>query len=228
MVLIIVFVVYRFCMNIKKNKSFYLPEEISIDLEKINDLKYSILSEVIKLNNSDETGNLNKIPVWHDWPEKELYNKNGTWKVFPFFAFGTWVNKNCVRCPSVFKFIKNIKGLKLAVLSKLSPGMKLKYHWGWAKHSNYVIKCHYGLVVPEGCYISVYDNGKEERQYHEQFKWLIFDDSKQHYAENTSDDDRIVLIIDVERPPNIEIGKSDVGNSKELLEIVKYFKEHKI
>lgn len=53
---------------------------------------------------------------------------------------------------------------------------------------------------------------------------MIFDDSKTHYAHNQSNEDRIVLIVDVARPDNIEIGTSDIGDSKELIEIINYFK----
>jgi hypothetical protein len=62
------------------------------------------------------------------------------------------------------------------------------------------------------------------KKYHNKFEWLIFDDSKIHSAENLSDADRIVLIIDVERPRNIAIGKSEIGDTKELLEIVNNIK----
>lgn len=170
----------------------------------------------------------NKI-YWHDWPEKELYNEsepNG-WTIYPFFAFGIWVKDNCKKCPIITKFIKSIPRLKLATLSKLKGGTKLNEHEGWASHSNYVIRCHYGLIIPKNlCYIYVRDNktNKEEKKFHKKFEWLIFDDSKTHYAHNQSNEDRIVLIVDVARPDNIEIGTLDIGDSKELIEIIDYFR----
>jgi aspartyl/asparaginyl beta-hydroxylase (cupin superfamily) len=54
---------------------------------------------------------------------------------------------------------------------------------------------------------------------------MCFDDSKTHYAENSSDSDRVVLIVDIIRPNNIQTGKSDVTDSKELLEIIDYFRK---
>lgn len=215
--ILVVFLIIKTNKNNKiKNKLFYNVDEIDNNLSKIDSIKYDVLEETLGIYQDD---------VWKDWPETELYEKNGSWKIFPFFAFNTWVPENCEKCPMIFNFIKNIKGLKLATLSKLSPGMKLKPHKGWGNHSNYVIRCHYGIIVPENCYVFVKNNEFEKIKYHEQFKWLIFDDSKVHYAENKSTDDRIVLILDVERPDNIKRGSSKVGDSKELIEIVNYFRQ---
>jgi aspartyl/asparaginyl beta-hydroxylase (cupin superfamily) len=199
-------------------KFFFETSEICDQLETIDNVSADILNESLGIFGSE----------WNDWPEKYLYDKEGQWKIFPFFAFDLWVEDNCRKCPKTYKFLKGIKGLRLATFSKLSPGMKLKPHRGWASHSNYVIRCHFGLVVPEGCYVSVSDEEKEMKKYHKKFEWLIFDDSKTHYAENKSKNDRIVLILDIERPSRIKIGTSDIGDSKELIEIVNYFKSKNI
>lgn len=227
----IVFLILVYCSNnslynIKKDKLFYDVTEINPQLLDIDKIKKKIFTETENIYLSNN--------LWNDWPEKYLYNDSNPdgWKIFPFYAFGIWVEKNCNLCPEITKFLKSISGLKLATLSKLKPKTKLNKHEGWASHSNHVIRCHYGLVVRENCcYIYVEDIGGKKNngiKYHKKFEWLCFDDSKTHYAENSSDIDRIVLIVDIERPANIEIGKSDVGDTKELLEIVNYFKKKKI
>jgi aspartyl/asparaginyl beta-hydroxylase (cupin superfamily) len=222
-IIIIILCVLKVKFCIKNNYFFYEPEEINKNLLNIEKYKYDILSETLMINNDNGDNDM-----WTNWPEKELYYKKGQWKIYPFYAFGIWVNDNCIQCPSIYNFLKQIKGLKLATLSKLSPGMKLTAHKGWASHSNHVIRCHYGIIVPNGCYINVAENNINENKFHKQFEWLIFDDSKTHFAENSSDDERIVLIIDVERPDHIPIGQSKVGDSKELLEIIKYYKNKNI
>ena len=136
----------------KKDKLFYGIEEINSQLKKIDKIKNKIL---------EETENIcSKSNLWNEWVEKYLYensNPNG-WVIFPFYAFGIWVDKNCNMCPTITKFLKSIKGLELATLSRLKPHTKLNPHEGWASHSNHVIRCHYGLVVPEDmCYIYVQD-----------------------------------------------------------------------
>jgi len=198
----------------KLDKFFYDIDEICPELNNIVPYSSEILNETHRALNSK----------WQDWPETELYEKNGQWKIFPFYAFGIWETENCNNCPAIYNFLKQIPGLKLATLSKLTAGMKLKPHKGWASHSNHVIRCHYGLIVPENCYISVIEGNDQMITYHNKFKWLLFDDSKIHFAENKSNSDRVVLIVDVERPPHVKTGTSPVGDSKELLEIIEYFR----
>ena len=243
-IIIIICIIFIYFINYKKDKCFYNVNEIDINLNNIDKIRDEIYEETIKINKKE-----NK---WQDWVEKNLYNKTETksWKIFPFYAFGTWANDNCKACPIITKFLKSLKNLKLATLSKLSSKIKLVPHRGWGFHSNNVIRCHYGIVVPKLCYISVsnyepnitklplYENNKykidnypnninynnELIQFHKKFEWVIFDDSKTHYAENLSDEDRIVLIIDIERPRNIKQGTSQIGDTKELNDIIKYYK----
>lgn len=221
--IIIIFLLVIIICSHKKNKLSYDISEISDDLIKIDTLKNDIYNEMMSVYTQKND--------WKDWPEKNLYDiKNkGTWKIYPFYAFNIWENKNCNSCPILTTYLKSIKGLKLATLSCLSPGMKIEPHRGWGNHSNYVIRCHYGLLAPDGCYILV-GNTKEEmykgkKLNHKKFEWFCFDDSKWHYAENTSNSDRIVLILDMERPNNIQIGTSKIKFSKELNDIVDYFKK---
>ena len=118
---------------------------------------FKFLEDINKFSNNIYNETLNINSNWHDWPETNLYNKNAgdSWKIFPFYGFGIWIDKNCHRCPNIYNFIKTIPNLKLATLSKLSSQTKLKPHRGWGSHSNFVIRCHYGISVPEKCYISV-------------------------------------------------------------------------
>ena len=181
------------------DKLFYAVDEICPDLHKIDSIKEEVLREVNEVNKGN----------WTDWPEEALYGAKGDWKIFPFYAFGGWAQHQCKKCPVIYDFLKQIKGLRVALLSKLTPGMKLKSHRGWGNHSNNVIRCHYGLIVPEGAYVAVSDNETHsyQEQYHKKFEWMLFDDSKWHYAHNTSlVGERIVLIIDVDRPSNIPKG----------------------
>ena len=215
-----------------------------IFLEDINKFSNNIYNETMNINNN-----------WIDWPEKELYNKNteDSWKIFPFYGFDKWIDKNCKKCPTIYNFIKTIPNLKLATLSKLSSQTKLNPHRGWGSHSNFVLRCHYGIVVPDMCYISVSNNIKpplhnnndiisksypnnyiykdkfkniEEIQFHKQFKWIIFDDSETHYAGNLSNTDRIILIIDIMRPKSIKNGTSTMGDTTELLQLIEYYKKN--
>jgi aspartyl/asparaginyl beta-hydroxylase (cupin superfamily) len=186
-------------------------------LDTIHKDRSVILNEIYTIYRTSNT--------WMSWPEKKILDgkPNSHWKIFPYYAFGIWVDDNCKKTPTITKFIKSIKNLKLATLSKLSAGMKLVPHCGWGKHSNNVLRCHYGLIVPENktCYVKVED----EVRYHKNDQWLVFDDSKLHMAENKSTKDRLVLIIDIERPEGIPKGNSKIGDTEELLQLVKYFRD---
>ncbi|VBB17610.1 cupin superfamily aspartyl/asparaginyl beta-hydroxylase [Yasminevirus sp. GU-2018] len=248
LVLIVLGLIYcMFCLNIDNDKTksekrenfkllsknFYSVEEVCPELNLIHSTLPLIRAEVEKVRDDE----------WPDWPEKELYDKRELkstifdsnpdkrdtpfkWNIYPFTAFGVVVKENCRRCPELWKFLQKIPGLKIALLSKLGPGVKLNTHQGWGNHSNHVIRCHFGFDVPYGCYVSVRDKleDDEEIRLHKENDWIVFDDSRHHYAHNPTNRERIVLIVDVERPDNIKPGTSVVGDTKELLQIVDYFR----
>ena len=209
-IVIAVIIIFLYYTSLKISKNYYTVDEVCGYLNNIHTNIDEIKNEVSGITNN----------YWTDWPEKELYDSNTSrWNIYPFTAFNVMVDANCKQCPRLWDFIKNIPGLKLATLSRLGPGTKLNQHMGWGNHSNYVIRCHFGLSVPDGCYMSVDD----EIKLHKNNEWMIFDDSKNHYAHNPTNTDRIILIVDIVRPPHIRQGTSDVGDTKELIDIIKYF-----
>ena len=220
----------------KINKKFYNVNEIFPELNNIynDNQNKKIINEI---NN-----NINSRNLWINWPEKPLYDsKSATWKIIPFYGFGIWVDENLKKFPETTKFLKSIKGLKVSIISKLGPNTKLKEHRGWADLSNNVLRCHFGIRVPRSkCFVGVGDIKNEqtynhnaevnmsnvnwEIEFHENNKWTIFDDSKLHFAGNFSDEERIVLILDIERPNFVKKGTAIVGDTKELLELIEQFK----
>lgn len=205
---------------------------ITSDTKYFNIEIYPELNNIKKYNIDNELDLLLKknLTDWSDWPEKNLYNsQKNIWKIMPFYYYGYWFESNCNKMPNLTNFLKKLKTIKIALLSVLSPRTTLKQHKGWGSHSNNVLRCHYGLQVPNNCYMNVKNDNEfiGTIQPHKKDEWLIFDDSKTHFASNDSDEYRIILIIDLDRPSYVPVGKSDIGDSKELLEIVKYFKENK-
>jgi aspartyl/asparaginyl beta-hydroxylase (cupin superfamily) len=232
-------------------KRFYTPAEVFPELEKITHAE--ITGEVSNIINGN----------WVDWPEKDLWDAGNTgsrWTIFPLIAFGRRVESNCARMPSTMRFINDIDrqyGVSIAILSRLGPGMKLVPHQGWGAHSNNVLRCHYGVIVPTSarnkrvrdCRIEVadeitdkcvecvgtgsvsavskqgsnckcYDGYVYESRRHSEGEWIIFDDSKLHFAENNTAGDRIVLIMDIVRPERIPLGTSNVQDTTELKSII--------
>ena len=86
----------------------------------------------------------------------------------------------------------------LAFFSILEPGAKLSPHIGIYKG---VIRYHLALIVPnqwEKCFIDV--NGK--RLYWTEGSDIMFDDMFMHYAENNTNQSRVVLFLDIKRDFN--------------------------
>ena len=127
--------------------------------------------------------------------QKRLVPAN-KWKTFMFCLYRQYVDENCRICPMTSLAIRNIPGMTAAFFSILEPETHIGRHRGPYKG---VLRCHLALVVPPdetSCGIEV--NGEV---YHwKEGKTVIFDDSFEHEAWNASDQLRVVLFIDFERP----------------------------
>lgn len=222
-IILIVYYLWRYYFSKQLNKHFYTEGDINQKFTK--DIKHiypTIKNEIMAM--TDMSSN-----QWHDWPEKWLfkeYNDTKVWKALPLYGFGIWSTQNTKNCPVLANYLKSIPNLRLAMISRMAPGIVLDKHQGWGFYSNHAIRCHFGIDVPENCFVSVTnEKGEEKIKYHENGKWLIFDDSKTHSASNLSNKERIVLIIDIERPKNIEIGKSQFGDKEEFMNVIKELRQ---
>ena len=166
---------------------------------------------------------------WMEWPEYDLWKnkKASSWKIIPLMAFGKWSDKNTKNFPKTASQLKNIKGLVSAGFSKLGPNTTLKLHKGWGDLSNNVLRCHLGLIVPKlKCKIFVLGLSND-MMYQQEGKWIIFDDSLYHSASNEDElNDRIILLLDINRPKNVFKGESDIKNSLELNNFIDEFNKN--
>jgi aspartyl/asparaginyl beta-hydroxylase (cupin superfamily) len=171
---------------------------------------------------------------WYDWPEENLYDKNNghKWKVLPFcYTFPAndeskikWVDSSKSICPKTVAILKEIPGIRTALFSRMGPNTILVPHQGWADLSNHVLRIHFPLYVPDEndnpCGVVV-DN---EIQYHKTKKFIVFDDSKSHYAFNKHNTkSRYVLIFDIIRPDGFAKGISKIDMTKNLDSFIDYF-----
>jgi aspartyl/asparaginyl beta-hydroxylase (cupin superfamily) len=105
----------------------------------------------------------------------------------------------------------------IALFSKLSAEMKIPPHNGL---NNSRLICHLPLIVPENC--GSLRVGNEERSWVEG-EMLIFDDTIEHEAWNSSADERVILLFEVWRP---EISEEERRLITTMLRAVKeYTKE---
>jgi aspartyl/asparaginyl beta-hydroxylase (cupin superfamily) len=80
-----------------------------------------------------------------------------------------------------------------ARLSVLEPHTELAPHHG---PSNLWLLAHFGIIVPEGCTLTV----DGITMPHREGEWIVFDDTFAHSARNGSNRRRIVLIISLPHP----------------------------
>ncbi len=151
-----------------------------------------IRSELDKLLQTSE-----HIPPFHAVsPDQKRISKDDSWKTFILYGFGRKAERNCRQCPETSALLETIPHLQTALFSIVAPGYHIPPHRGVTKG---VIRTHLGLLVPkqrDRCYIRVAD---EIRNW-EEGKCLVLDDTFEHEVRNQTDEQRIVLFIDVERP----------------------------
>ena len=175
-----------------------------------------------------------QIAHWAAWPEKQHYSSasdsdEAPWTVFPLcHTFPAndvnqkvWVPTTCAFVPETVKLLQEHLGdhLRTALFSRLEPESVLNAHTGWADLANHVVRLHMPLVLPPGDLCGVWVDGAI--QLHEEGKPLCFDDSKTHRAYNYSAESRIVLIMDLARPPTMPEGSATGGHTGELDEFIK-------
>lgn len=129
-------------------------------------------------------------------PDQRILTTDNKWKVFSLYLFGQRVEENCKKCPKTVALLQAIPELKSAMFSVLAAHKHIPTHRGFY---NGLLRYHLGIQVPlndKQCGIKV-DNDVE---YWAEGKGFIFDDTIKHEAWNYTDDTRVVLVIDVERP----------------------------
>jgi tetratricopeptide (TPR) repeat protein len=150
------------------------------------------------LDQSYKDVGFNKLAGSKKWQALHLY-KNGV------------VNTNLLaKLPKVQKLLTKIPLYKLnenpfeVFFSLLKAGQHITPHYGLSNHS---LTVHLPFIVPDSGYLRV---GEDKVNWHEG-KLIVFDDSFDHEAHNTSDKDRVVLIFSVWHP---DLTKSEQGDIK--------------
>ena len=137
-----------------------------------------------------------KLPVLSDIQPDQDRIASDHWKVFPLRAFNLRAKKNCERVPETARVLDEIPRVTTAWISILGPHAHIPRHSGYTRG---ILRCHLGLVVPESnerCEMEVGDT----RVRWEVGKCVIFDDRCKHEVWNDTDEERVLLLLDVERP----------------------------
>jgi aspartate beta-hydroxylase len=130
--------------------------------------------------------------------ESEGIPRAGDWDVVFLYERGRRHDEVCAACPVTTRGVEGYRTVRtsagLIYVSRMRGSTHIERHRG---PTNVRLRCHLGIRVPEGdCAIRV---GDETRRW-EEGKCLVFDDYFDHEAWNHTEQDRLVLIIDVWHP----------------------------
>ncbi|MGZ4175037.1 MAG: aspartyl/asparaginyl beta-hydroxylase domain-containing protein [Solirubrobacteraceae bacterium] len=131
-------------------------------------------------------------------PESERIGRTGDWDVVFLYERGRRHDDVCAACPVTADGVDAHRTVRTAAgliyVSRLRAGTHISAHRG---PTNLRLRCHLGITVPRGdCAIRV---GERTERWQEG-RCLVFDDSFDHEAWNDTDEDRIVLIVDLWHP----------------------------
>ena len=124
---------------------------------------------------------------------RDLFVAGRAWRTFLLKIWGHEIKENIAAVPDTYAAISRIPGVHSALFSILAGGAEIVPHRGSAAG---VIRFHYPLIVPkepEKCWIEISGH---------HFFWkegepLVFDDTREHWVKNETEETRVVLIIGI-------------------------------
>ena len=137
----------------------------------------------------------NRAPLVADVTGFDQGNE-GIWRMLVLKHEGSWVGEHRDSSPGTVAAVAAVPDAVGAAFSVLEPGARLPVHRG---PDPGVLRYHLGVVVPDPPELCGLRVGETELQWREGGS-LMFDDAALHTAWNRTDQDRVVLAIDVPKP----------------------------
>jgi ornithine lipid ester-linked acyl 2-hydroxylase len=161
------------------------------------------------------------IPVFQDVsPDQMRIAKGNMWRTFILFGFGLKLEKNCRHAPFTASLLEKVPHLQTAWFSILGPGYHIPAHRGVSKG---ILRSHLGLIIPkdaEKCRMRVGDTVNVWRP----GEIFVFDDTYDHEVWNDTNDERVILLFDFDRPMRIW-GRLLNASFVRLLKLTAYYQE---
>jgi len=129
-------------------------------------------------------------------PDQYRLATEQNWKTFVLFGFGQKLEKNASLAPETSKILESVPKLQTAMFSILAPGYHIPAHKGVTKG---ILRSHIGLIIPkdqEKCRIRVEDTITAWKP----GEIFVFDDTYEHEVWNETDEERVILLFDFDRP----------------------------
>ncbi len=149
-----------------------------------------IRQEALSLNSD---GHIRAAATYNDLGFNSFFRTG--WKRFYLKWYGDDLASAQALCPFTTQLLAGIPTIKGAMFASLPPGARLVRHRDPYAGS---LRYHLGLITPNSpdCYIEV-----DGQRYHwRDGEAVMFDETFIHFAENTTDQQRVILFCDVERP----------------------------
>jgi len=174
-----------------ENASFRWIARIEANWAAIRDEFDRVMLEQDRIPNVEyisEDGNLGA--------DRKPMSRGAEWKWFFLYGYGHKIEGNCLRCPKTTKLVESIPGMRGAIFAILAPGKHIPPHRGLYKG---LLRYHLGVRIPGPAGLCRITVGGETRAW-EEGRSFVFDDTRTHEVWNESDGQRVVLMIDIERP----------------------------
>lgn len=137
-----------------------------------------------------------RLPLFHELsPDQRSISRDDRWRTYFFRGFGYDSNDCQKRCPNTTEVLRNIPGLVTAFFSILAPGAHIPRHRGVFKG---LLRVHLGLQVPKGDGCRMWLDGHTVQW--KEGEAFVFDDTRPHEVWNDTDQERVVLLMDIVRP----------------------------
>lgn len=163
------------------------------------------------------------IPGFEDIsPDQYRIAKKNQWKTFVLYGFGTRLEKNTALTPVSAKLLESIPNLQTAWFSILAPGYHIPAHKGVTRG---ILRAHLGLIIPkdfEKCRIRVDSDIKPWQA----GKVFVLDDTYEHEVWNDTDEERVILLFDFDRPMKFW-GRFLNGLMMKLMKMTAYYQDPK-
>ena len=174
------------------NKPF-IPVASVPDLAVLRENWQVIRDEAVNLF---DAGKIKAADAYNDAAFNSFFRSG--WKRFYVKWYGDPLPSAERLCPRTVALLKSIPTIKGAMFASLAPGGRLVRHRDPYAGS---LRYHLGLVTPAPTHpgeCRIFVDGKP-------YTWreggdVLFDETFLHYAENTTDQTRVILFCDVERP----------------------------
>jgi len=184
------------CSGIKNTP--YIDKE-QFDTAKILDENWEVIREEAKtLFAADHITQSNKV----DDVAFNSFFRTG-WGRFYLKWYDDFLPSGAEHCPKTVELLKNLPDVNAAMFASLPPGAVLSPHRDPFAGS---LRYHLGLFTPnsEDCFIKV-----DGETYHwKDGESVMFDETYIHTAENNTDEQRVILFCDINRPMRFKFANS--------------------